>query len=71
MSNPLFQTLGGKAPANDGGFGQMMQQLQQFKASFRGDPRAEVQRLLNSGQMSQEQFNQFGQMANQIMGMMK
>lgn len=71
MSNPLFQTLGGKVPANDGGFGQMMQQFQQFKAGFRGDARAEVQRLLNSGQMSQAQFNQLGQMANQIMGMMK
>lgn len=71
MSNPLFQTLGGNVPANNGGFGQMMQQLQQFKNSFRGDPRAEVQRLLQSGQMTQEQFNQLGQMANQIMGQMK
>lgn len=71
MANPLFNTLGGNAPAmNDGGFSQMMAQLNSFRASFRGDPKAEVQRLLNSGQMTQGQYNQLSQMANQIITMM-
>ena len=70
MANPLFNTLGGNAPMiNDGGFSQMMSQLNSFRASFRGDPRAEVQRLLNSGQMTQAQYNQLSQMANQIISM--
>lgn len=47
----------------------MIQQFQQFKANFQGNPREQVQRLLNSGQMTQQQYNylqslarQFGQM---------
>ena len=34
------------------------------------DPQAAVQSLMNSGRMSQQQFNQFQQMARQIQGMM-
>lgn len=67
MANPLYNELNNGASSP---FGQMMQQLQQFRQSFRGDPRAEVQRLLNTGQMSQAQFNQLSQMANEIMRQM-
>lgn len=72
MPNPLYNVLrGANAPANDNGFSQMMRQIEQFKQSFRGDPREEVQKLLNSGAMTQEQFNRYAQMANQIMSLMK
>ena len=72
MSNPLYNVLrGANVSANDNGFSQMMSQVEQFKQSFRGDPRAEVQKLLNSGAMTQEQFNRYAQMANQIMNLMK
>lgn len=70
MANPLFNALGGGMPAMMGGpmgqFGQMMQQFQQFKANFQGDPKAEVQKLLQSGKMSQEQLNQLQAMAQQF-----
>ena len=67
MSNPLFNALGGgKMPGTMGQFQQMMQQFQQFKASFQGDPKAEVQKLLQSGKMSQEQLNQLQAMAQQF-----
>ena len=49
MTNPFMAALGGTR--NDGGFGKMVQALQQFRASFRGDPKAEVEKLLQSGQM--------------------
>lgn len=56
MANPLFNVLSGGMPAMSGPmgqpmgqFGQMMQQFQQFKANFQGDPKAEVQKLLQSG----------------------
>ena len=49
---------------------QMMQQFQQFKANFRGDPQQEVQKLLNSGRMTQQQYNQLQQMAVQMSQMM-
>ena len=47
----------------------MFQQFQQFKANFRGDPRQRVQELLNSGQMSQQQFNYLSNLAQQFRSM--
>ena len=65
--NPLFNALGGgQMPGALGNFQQMMQQFQQFKANFQGDPKAEVQKLLQSGKMSQEQLNQLQAMAQQF-----
>ena len=64
MTNPLFQMFGNRNQ-NGQNFGPlgMIQQFQQFRANFQGDPRQQVQNLLNSGQMSQEQFNQLSSMA--------
>lgn len=50
---------------------QMMQQLQQFRNNFKGDARAEVMKLLQSGQMNQQQLNELQQMAYQLQAMMK
>lgn len=61
MSNPLFQILGGNVPTPD-----FLKQFNQFKSTFTGDPRQQVQNMLNNGQMSQQQFNQLSQMATQI-----
>lgn len=71
MSNPLYQMLGGAMPNNLGNMGNIIQQFQQFKNSFHGDPRQQVQQLLNSGRVSQEQYNQAVQMANMLQRMMK
>lgn len=46
---------------------QMLQQFNQFKQNFRGDPQQEVQKLLASGRMNQHQLNQLQSMANQFM----
>lgn len=61
MSNPFFGALGG-----GNGFFQMMQQFQQFRANFQGDPKAEVEKLLQSGAMSQQELNQLQSMAKQF-----
>lgn len=45
-------------------------QFNQFKNTFRGNPQQQVQNLLNSGQMSQQQFNELQQMAKQIQSIM-
>lgn len=66
MANPLFQALGGQMPGPMGRFQRMMQQFQQFKAGFQGDPQQEVQKLLQSGKMSQQQLNQLQAMAKQF-----
>lgn len=66
MSNPLFDTFG-----NNNQFGNLIQQAQEFKKQFANiNPRAEVERLLQSGAMSQSQFNQYSQIAQQVAQMM-
>ena len=49
----------------------MVQQFMQFKNSFSGDARSQVQQLLNSGKVSQAQYDKAVQMANQLSQMMK
>jgi vancomycin permeability regulator SanA len=49
----------------------MIKQFKDFQKTFKGDPRSEVQRLLNSGQMTQAQYNELQSMAQQLMGFMK
>ena len=68
--NPLFNVLnGGQQPTNNGnGFSNFMADFQRLQQTVK-NPRQEVERLLQSGAMSQQDFNRFGQMANQIMGM--
>lgn len=66
MSSPLFQMFGNN---QNGGFGipfEMIQQFNQFANGFRGDPRQQVVDLLNSGRMSQQQFNRLSAMAQQF-----
>ena len=71
MANSLFNTLGGnKLPGAFGNMQNMMQRLNQFRQSFQGDPKQQVQQLLNSGKMSQNQYNQLSQMATQIQNML-
>lgn len=72
MSNPFFNALGGGQMARPmGGFPQLLQQFKQFKASFKGDPKAEVEKMLQSGKISQQQLNQIQAMANQFQGLFK
>ena len=64
-TNPLFNALNGVQQTNP------MQQLISDARRLRDtvqNPRAEVERLLQTGQMSQSQFNQFSQIAQQIVG---
>lgn len=65
MSNPLFNMMQPQMPQNN-----IMQRFQQFQQMFKGDPRQQVQQLLNSGRVSQAQYNQAVQMAQQLQRMM-
>ena len=65
--NPLFNALGGgQMPGPMGQFQNMIQQFRQFKNSFQGDPKAEVEKLVQSGKISQQQLNQLQQVAGQF-----
>lgn len=67
MANPLFQALGdGQMPGRMGQFQNMVQQFRQFQQTFQGDPKAEVEKLVQSGKITQQQLNQMQQMAVQF-----
>ena len=62
MANPLFNMMGKQSnPMAD-----LIRQARNFKNQFNGNPRQEVERLLQTGRMSQQQFNQFSQIAQQV-----
>lgn len=68
MPNPLFNALGGNNIPNP--FSEIIRQAEEMQKTFQGNPRDEVQKLLNSGAMSQSQFNVLSQQAQQIMQFM-
>ena len=62
-TNPLFNALnGGQKPANNG-FSNFMNEFQRLQETVK-NRRQEVERLLQSGAMSQQDVNKCGQMAN-------
>lgn len=65
MSNPLFNQYGNNSYSN------VIQRFNQFKQTFHGDPKQQVQNLLNSGKVSQQQYNQAVQMANSFAKLFK
>ena len=65
MANPLYGQFGGQQ--NNNGFSDFMNDFRRLQQTVK-NPRQEVERLLQSGAMSQQDFNRFGQMANQMLG---
>lgn len=63
MSNPIFNALGnGMMPQNN-----ILAQLQQFRQQMQGkNPHEEINKLLQSGAISQQQLDQAQQMAQQM-----
>ena len=66
MANPLLGNFGNQSnPIAD-----IIRQAKDFKKQFTGNPRQEVERLLQTGVMSQQQFNRFSQIAQQVLQVM-
>lgn len=65
MGNPLYN------PTQNNPYANMIGQIRQFGQAIKGDPKQMVEQLLASGQMSQQEFNQYTQMAQQIMPFMR
>lgn len=66
MSNPLFKALGGNQQPN------MMADFQKFVQQMQGrNPQQEINRLLQSGRITQQQLNEAQMRAQQMMGMFK
>ena len=76
MPNSLYNQLNNgytqQSPAlqqivnNFGSLPQMMNQFNNFKNSLQGNPQQIIQQLLQSGKISQAQYNQLSQMAFQL-----
>ena len=64
MANPLFNQMQGNT------FNPLLQRVQQIKAQMGGDPNQHIQNLLNSGKVSQAQYDQAVQRVNQLKRMM-
>lgn len=64
MPNPLFSQFGGQQvnPMQ-----QLVEDARKLKQTMQ-NPRAEVERLLQTGAMSQQKFNELSQIAQQIVG---
>lgn len=66
--NPLYGQLNGNQQ-ND-----LVSRFNQFRQNFKGDPQAQIQQMLNSGKVTQDQYNRAVQQAQQLgklMGMFK
>lgn len=62
MSNPIFDMM---RPQTN-----LLEQIQRLKQTYK-DPNQAIQQMLNSGQISQAQYNAAVQKAQSIMGMMR
>ena len=59
--NPFYQAMQPKQPMN------LWQRFQQFRSEMQGkDPNALIQEMMQSGKITQEQYNQARQQAQQI-----
>ena len=68
MGNPLFNALGGNTmPGNN-----ILAQFQQFIKQMQGkNPHEEINKLLQSGAISQQELNQAQQMAQQFQSILR
>ena len=67
MSNPLYESMKGSTtpqPQRD-----FFTSLNQFANTIKGNPKQQVEQLLNSGRVSQSQYNAAIQKANMIIKM--
>lgn len=67
MTNPILQAMGKSTIPNNPAA--MIQQFTQFKQQMQGkDPQKIVEQMLADGRMSQQQFEQLKQQAEQFKG---
>lgn len=61
--NPLYEMMAKKNQPN------IVQQFNQFRQTFKGNPQQQVQNLLNSGKVTQKQYDEAVKRANQLKSM--
>lgn len=58
--NPLYQQMQAKQSNN------IVDRFNRFKQNFKGNPREQIQSMLNSGKITQAQYDEAVRKANQI-----
>lgn len=58
--NPLYNQFGNNQMNG------IVQQFNQFRSTFKGDPKEQIQQLLNSGRITQAQYDQAVQKAKAL-----
>lgn len=61
--NKLYEQMNGNMFGNSE---QLFQRVQQLKAQMGGDPNQHIQRMLNSGKITQDEYNRAVQKAQQL-----
>ena len=67
MPNPLFNMLN----SSNNPMTATIQRFNQFRQQFQGNPQEIVQNMLNSGKITQEQYNNAVQQANSLRNLFK
>lgn len=62
--NPIYQQLNNNQ-------NNLMLQFRQFRDNFQGNPQQQIQQMLNSGRVSQEQYNRAVQMTNKFFNLFR
>lgn len=65
MANSLFNALNGHQMNP---MAQLVADAKRLQQTMTGNPKQMVEELVKSGRMSQAQFNQYAQIANQLVG---
>ena len=65
MSNSLFNALNGQ---HINPMQQLVADAKRLQQTMTGNPKQMVEELVKSGRMSQQDFNNYAQIANQIVG---
>ena len=66
MNNPLYKQF---QQQNQNPMNVFMQKFNQFRQSFSGDPQEQIQKMMNAGKVSQQDYNNAYQKAQQVMRM--
>lgn len=64
--NPLFDQM----MTNNGAANQLLAKFQQFRQGYKGNAQQQVQQMLQSGRVTQEQYNAAVQKAQQLQRML-
>lgn len=71
MGNPLFNLYNNTLARNNGGIQSLLEDFNNFRANFKGDPQETINTLVSQGKVTREQVNEATRIANQLKGLIR